>query len=150
MERINNKDIDITYHRVDGFLCRTYPITTNILHAAILAMEFGKLKNFSKYLLKRRKKKMYGPNLSELAAVAIRRLAWAMETNMGKAIDALVICLQQSISAEKVCAACKDTTKCTACAFKITVTTPQKLSPLLKQNNPACAGEINLYKGVKK
>jgi hypothetical protein len=29
---------------------------------------------------------MYGPNLSELAAVAIRRLAWAMESNMGKAI----------------------------------------------------------------
>jgi len=75
---------------------------------------------------------MYGPNLSELAAVAIRRLAWAMETNMGKAVDALVICLPQKIDAEKVCAACKDTSKCTACIFKTTATPPPKLTALIK------------------
>jgi len=75
---------------------------------------------------------MYGPNLSELAAVAIRRLAWAMETNMGKAVDALVICLPQKINAEKVCATCKDTSKCAACIFKATATPPPKLTALLK------------------
>jgi hypothetical protein len=84
---------------------------------------------------------MYSPNFSELSAVAVRRLAWAMKSNMGQAVDAIVSCLPQIINAEMVCAACKDTTKCTACTFKITVITPQKLSPLLKQNNPACAGE---------
>jgi hypothetical protein len=75
---------------------------------------------------------MYGPNLSELAAVTIRRLAWAMETNMGKAVDAIVICLPQKINAEKVCAACKDTSKCTACIFKAGAVPPKKLVDLLK------------------
>jgi len=75
---------------------------------------------------------MYCPNLSELAAVAIRRLAWAMETNMGKAVDALVICLPHNINAEKVCTACKDTSKCTVCIFKATATTPPKWTALLK------------------
>ena len=33
---------------------------------------------------------MYGPNFSELAAVTVRRLAWAMGANMGQAVDVLV------------------------------------------------------------
>jgi len=75
---------------------------------------------------------MYGPNLSVLASVSIRRLAWAMESNMGKAIDALVICLPQHINAEKVCNACKDNSKCTACIFKAAATTPPKFAELRK------------------
>jgi hypothetical protein len=33
---------------------------------------------------------MYAPNFSELAAVTVRRLAWAMGANMGQAVDVLV------------------------------------------------------------
>jgi hypothetical protein len=61
---------------------------------------------------------MYSPNFSELAAVSIRRLAWAMNKNMGLAVDLMVLLLPASIKSEKVCAACKDTTKCSACIFK--------------------------------
>jgi len=75
---------------------------------------------------------MYSPNFSELAAVAVRRLAWAMKANMGQAVDAMVICLPQSINAEKVCSACKDNSKCTACIFKAGTVPPKKLVDLLK------------------
>jgi hypothetical protein len=75
---------------------------------------------------------MYSPNFSELAAVAIRRLAWAMGANMGQAVDAIVLCLPQSINAKKVCAACKDNSKCKACIFKAAAIPPLKLVDLLK------------------
>jgi hypothetical protein len=75
---------------------------------------------------------MYSPNFSELAAVAIRRIAWAMGANMGQAVDAMVLCLPQSINAEKVCAACKDNTKCTSCIFKSCAVPPLKLVDLFK------------------
>jgi hypothetical protein len=32
----------------------------------------------------------YSPNFSELAAVTVRRLAWAMDADMGQAVDVLV------------------------------------------------------------
>ncbi|MDR0474458.1 MAG: hypothetical protein LBH43_12395 [Treponema sp.] len=75
---------------------------------------------------------MYSPNFSELAAVAIRRLAWAMGGNMGQAVDAITSLLPASIDSEKVCAACKDNTKCKACIFKAGATPPLKLVELLK------------------
>jgi hypothetical protein len=54
---------------------------------------------------------MYSPKFSTLAAVAIRRLAWAMGANMGQAVDAIVLLLSGKINQEKVCAACKDVSK---------------------------------------
>jgi hypothetical protein len=75
---------------------------------------------------------MYSPEFSELAAVAIRRLAWAMGANMRQAVDAIVLCLPKSINADKVCAACKDNSKCTACIFKSCAVPPLKLVDLLK------------------
>ena len=75
---------------------------------------------------------MYGPNLTEFTSVTIRRLAWAMGADMGKAVEAIVTLLPNHINSEKVCAACKDTKKCKVCIFKSGVTTPQKLLALLK------------------
>jgi hypothetical protein len=75
---------------------------------------------------------MYSPNFSELAAVAIRRLAWAMKANMGQAVDAMVLCLPRNINTEKVCAACKDNSKCSTCIFKAVTVPPLKLVDLLK------------------
>jgi predicted hydrocarbon binding protein len=74
---------------------------------------------------------MYSPSFSELAAVSVRRLAWAMNKNMGLAVDLMVLLLPASIKSEKVCAACKDNTKCPACIFKAGKIPPIK-SDLLK------------------
>jgi len=60
---------------------------------------------------------MYGPNLTEKAAVAVRRIAWALDTNMGKAIEMLVTLFPTLIDAGKICIACKDRSKCSACVF---------------------------------
>ena len=74
---------------------------------------------------------MYGPNLSEIAAVSVRRLAWAMKSNMGLAIEVMAKSLPAYIKAEKVCELCKDKTKCTVCAFKNSGEMPQKAIALM-------------------
>jgi hypothetical protein len=74
---------------------------------------------------------MYSPNFSELAAVTIRRLAWAMGSNMGLAVDVLVKALPAFINTEKVCGSCKDKTKCSACACKSSGKMPEKAQALL-------------------
>jgi len=74
---------------------------------------------------------MYSPNFSELAAVTVRRLAWAMGANMGQAVDVLVKALPAYIKTEMVCELCKDKTKCTVCAIKNSGEMPQKTKALL-------------------
>jgi recombinational DNA repair protein RecR len=74
---------------------------------------------------------MYSPNFSELAAVTVRRLAWAMGANMGQAVDVLVKALPAFINTEKVCAVCKDKKKCSVCAFKNAGEMPKKVLALL-------------------
>ena len=74
---------------------------------------------------------MYGPNLSELSAVSVRRLAWAMGTNMGKAVEVMAQCLPGFINAEKVCEKCRDKTRCKACAFKNCGELPARAAALL-------------------
>jgi hypothetical protein len=74
---------------------------------------------------------MYSPNFSELAAVTVRRLAWAMGANMGQAVDVLVKALPAYIKTDKVCELCKDKTKCNVCAIKNCGEMPQKAKALL-------------------
>jgi hypothetical protein len=74
---------------------------------------------------------MYSPNFSEIAAVSVRRLAWAMGANMGQAVDVMVKSLPAFINAEKVCALCRDKSKCSACAFKNCGEMPQNAMALL-------------------
>jgi hypothetical protein len=74
---------------------------------------------------------MYSPNFSELAAVTVRRLAWAMGANMGQAVDVLVKALPAYIKTEMVCELCKDKTKCNVCAIKNCGEMPQKAKALL-------------------
>jgi hypothetical protein len=76
-------------------------------------------------------KRFYSPQFSEAAAVAVRRLAWAMGGNMGQAVNVMVSCLPGFINSGKVCAACKDTSKCAACVFKTGGTLPEKAAKLL-------------------
>ena len=75
---------------------------------------------------------MYGPNLSATASVSIRRLAWAMHTNMGQAVDAMVRLISGHIDQKKICSACKDDSKCTACIFTAGIKPALRLPELLK------------------
>jgi hypothetical protein len=61
--------------------------------------------------------KPYTPQFSQLATVSVRRLAWALGLNMPKAVDRIVALLPTLVSPAVVCAACKDNSKCNACAF---------------------------------
>jgi len=78
----------------------------------------------------RRNNKKYGPDLSEIAAVSIRRFAWAMNVSMGKAIEILVKASPMILNTEKICSICKDK-RCLVCVFKCGSFLPQKIIPLL-------------------
>jgi recombinational DNA repair protein RecR len=69
---------------------------------------------------------MHSPDFSEIAAVTVRRLAWALGGNMGQAVDVLVKALPAFINTQKVCEVCKDKTKCSVCACKSRGEMPEK------------------------
>jgi hypothetical protein len=83
-------------------------------------------------------KRFYSPRFSELSAVSVRRLAWALGLSMPKAVDnagrdsahlilligkrpegtyQVVSLLPSLFPPGVVCLACKDNTKCKSCAF---------------------------------
>jgi hypothetical protein len=62
-------------------------------------------------------KRFYSPQFSEVSAVSVRRLAWALGLSMPKAVDQVVGLLPSLFSPGVVCLACKDNTKCQSCAF---------------------------------
>jgi hypothetical protein len=76
-------------------------------------------------------KRYYSPQFSGLAAVSVRRLAWALKMDMGKAVDVMVSCLPVFIKKYKVCAACKDNTKCQGCIFKTAAELPEQAAALM-------------------
>ena len=63
------------------------------------------------------KKRFYTPQFSEKAAVTVRRLAWALNKSMPKAVDQIVSVLPSLFSPSVICPQCKDKTKCQFCAF---------------------------------
>jgi hypothetical protein len=60
---------------------------------------------------------MYTPQFSTKATVTVRRLAWALQVSMPKAVDRVVNALPSVFSPSIVCPLCKDSTKCKLCAF---------------------------------
>jgi hypothetical protein len=62
-------------------------------------------------------KRFYSPQFSEMSAVSVRRLAWALGLSMPKAVDQAVSLLPSLFSPGVVCLSCKDNTKCKSCAF---------------------------------
>lgn len=62
-------------------------------------------------------KRYYSPQFSGLAAVSVRRLAWALGLSMPQTVDQVVGFLPALFSPGVVCLACKDKTKCALCAF---------------------------------
>ena len=78
-------------------------------------------------------KRFYSPQFSALAAVSVRRLAWALGKPMPAAVDHMVQLLPSLVDPSKVCLSCLDRTRCSFCAFSshsassaaLTVLSPQ-------------------------
>ena len=62
-------------------------------------------------------KRYYSPQFSALAAISVRRLAWAMGKPMPAAVDIMVQLMPHVLQATKICSACKDKSKCSSCVF---------------------------------
>jgi len=62
----------------------------------------------------------YTPELSQQQSGALRRIAWALEVPMTKAIEEVLDYVGKVIEKKKVCDACKDSTFCDWCPFEHT------------------------------
>jgi hypothetical protein len=69
---------------------------------------------------------MYTPQFSDFAGVSIRRLAWALESNMPAAVNRIVRILPTVFSAELVCRRCRDKERCFLCVFSKPVSESDK------------------------
>ena len=87
-------------------------------------------------------KKFYTPRFSAVACVSIRRLAWALKTNMVKTIDIIVFILSHIFNREVICNSCKDNSKCNCCIFKI----DESSADLTKTWNKLC--DLKLFKSI--
>jgi len=64
-----------------------------------------------------KEKRYYSPQFSALASVSVRRYAWALGVPMTEAVDHLVQLLPSLVDPKKICLACRDKSKCSACGF---------------------------------
>jgi len=60
----------------------------------------------------------YTPELSKHSSCTLRRIAWALGMPMTKTSESLMGLLPYFMDKRKVCAKCRDKTKCHECAFK--------------------------------
>jgi recombinational DNA repair protein RecR len=59
----------------------------------------------------------YTPELSQKHSGTLRRIAWALELPMTKAIEEVFEYLGNAIENKKVCQACRDKSSCEQCTF---------------------------------
>ena len=59
----------------------------------------------------------YTPELSFKSSCTLRRIAWALNTPMTKAIEIVFDHLPKMLDREKVCQECWDKTRCDDCNF---------------------------------
>ena len=59
----------------------------------------------------------YTPELTLENACTLRRIAWAAEMPMTRALNEIVERFTNRIERKRVCALCRDRTRCTACGF---------------------------------
>jgi hypothetical protein len=59
----------------------------------------------------------YTPELSMGASSSLRRIAWALNVPMTKAIERVFETLPQILDRSLICEACRDKSKCPGCAF---------------------------------
>jgi hypothetical protein len=59
----------------------------------------------------------YSPELTMKSSRTLRRIAWALDMPMTKAIEKVFEYLPEILDSEKVCQACRDRSKCSDCEF---------------------------------
>nr|WP_321402046.1 hypothetical protein [uncultured Desulfobacter sp.] len=59
----------------------------------------------------------YTPELSAKHSATLRRIAWAMQMPMTKALGEVLDYLGTTLDPSKVCSACRDTSRCATCPF---------------------------------
>ena len=59
----------------------------------------------------------YTPELTYENSCTLRRIAWAEGMPMTKALDSIIQTIAGQLDHSKVCALCKDKTKCSDCRF---------------------------------
>jgi len=59
----------------------------------------------------------YTPELSDEASCTLRRIAWALHVPMTKALDMVMNVIPMIVDPQKVCAGCRDKTRCQDCTF---------------------------------
>ena len=59
----------------------------------------------------------YTPELTYKHSCTLRRIAWALEMPMTKAIGEILYYVSNVVDRNKICKACKDRTRCLDCVF---------------------------------
>ena len=59
----------------------------------------------------------YTPELSQQSSSTLRRIAWAMEIPMTKAMERIFEHITMIVDSNKICLKCQDKTKCNTCSF---------------------------------
>jgi len=59
----------------------------------------------------------YTPELNNDQSSTLRRIAWALDTPMTKAMNAIFEYIGNVIDNKRICSACKDKSRCMICAF---------------------------------
>lgn len=59
----------------------------------------------------------YTPELSDKNSCTLRRIAWALDMPVTKAIEAVFDHLGKTLDSHKVCERCRDKTRCSDCSF---------------------------------
>lgn len=59
----------------------------------------------------------YTPELSNRYSCTLRRIAWALNMPMTRAIEAVLDHYRQTVDSQAICSACRDPTRCSACVF---------------------------------
>jgi hypothetical protein len=62
-------------------------------------------------------KMAYTPELSMKSSSTLRRITWALDMPMTKAMEKVFEYLPEILDREKVCQACRDKYKCSDCGF---------------------------------
>ena len=59
----------------------------------------------------------YTPELTQQNSAILRRIAWAMQMPMTKALEDVFDYLGQTLDPVPICSACRDKTRCESCPF---------------------------------
>ncbi len=59
----------------------------------------------------------YTPQLSQQSSCTLRRIAWALDIPMTKAMERVFDHIPMIVDKNKICRKCQDKTKCNTCSF---------------------------------